>query len=371
MLEVAVLPLVLGSAVYCVLAVKAAREYRRVSPRPPSMEPPLSVLKPLAGVDEGLEENLRSFFEQDYPSFEILLAVRAETDPAAATVRKLQRQYPRVPSRLIITGEPPYANAKVWSLQLMTEAAAHDVLVMSDSDIRVTSSMLRTVAAEFQDPRLGVLTCPYRAVAGSSIWSRLEALGMNTEFFAGVLVARMLEGVKFALGPTIVARKQALTDIGGFPMLSEYLAEDFVMGNSAAAQGWTVALSSFVIEHRIGSEPFLKNARHRLRWNRSTRRSRPAGYLGQIFTNPLPLTMALLVLNPDWWPLAAVTLALRVWVAHETAVKTLRDHNLSWWRLPAQDLISFAFWIAGFIGNTIEWRGRRYRLMRNGKFEPI
>ena len=147
---------------------------------------------------------------------------------------------------------------------------------MSDSDIHVTPDMLSTVAAEFADPRVGVATCPYRAVPGRGIWSKLEAIGMNTQFLGGVLVARMLEGMKFALGPTIAARKSVLDQMGGFDRLKDYLAEDFVMGKFAAELGYRVLLSSYVIEHHIGSQSFAANFKHRLRWARSTRRSRPA-----------------------------------------------------------------------------------------------
>ena len=201
--------LVAGSLVYCLLVVLAARRYLRVRPSALRDVPPLSVLKPLAGLDDGLESNLRTFFEQTYPKFELIFAVRLASDPAVAVVRKLQAEYPHVATRLLYVGEPPYPNAKVWSLHHMTEAARHDLLIMSDSDIRVTPDFLNVIAAEFQDSRLGVSTCPYRAVPGSSLWSTLEAIGMNTEFLSGVLVARMLEGMKFALGPTATAPRAA------------------------------------------------------------------------------------------------------------------------------------------------------------------
>jgi ceramide glucosyltransferase len=361
-----------GSLVYCVLSIEAARRYLAVQPPPLQHPVPISILKPLSGADEGLEENLRTFFEQDYPDFEILFAVRTADDRAVPVVEQLRAAYPLVPSRLILTGEPPYPNAKVYSLDLMLQAARYDLLVMSDSDIRVTPAMLQQVAAEFQNPRLGLVTCPYRAVPGGSFWSKLEAIGMNTEFWAGVLTARMLDGMKFAVGPTIVARREALRKIGGFDRLKDYLAEDFVMGKFAAEAGFDVILSSYVIEHRIGTQDFLHNAAHRLRWCRSTRRSRPAGYVGQVFTNPLPIALLLMLVWPSWEPLA-VTAVFRAASAWAVAGWVLRDPLTpkSWWLVPLQDIVSFAFWLAGFFGNTIAWRGRKYYLQPDGKFQLI
>ncbi len=366
--------LVAGSLVYCVLMLIAVRKYLAV-PRPALTAPmPISILKPLAGADEGLEENLRSFFRQQYPAeFEILCAVRSEADAAVAVARKVHAEFPAVPFQLIITGEPPYPNAKVYSLDHMLRAARHEVLVMSDSDIRVTPEMLCRVAAEFQDPAIGMATCPYRAVPGGSFWSLLEAIGMNTEFWGSALVARMLEGMKFAVGPTIVARRQVLEKIGGFDRVKDYLAEDFVMGKFAAEEGCGVILSAYVIEHRIGTQSFVPNAVHRVRWCRSTRRSRPAGYVGQLFTNPLPLALALWAVAPHWWPLAAATLLVRAAAAWAVAGPVLHDPLTAryCWLVPLQDIASFLFWIAGFFGNTIHWRGRRYYLKPDGTFVLI
>jgi ceramide glucosyltransferase len=365
--------LVTGAAVYCVLTIIAAIRYRAV--RPPELRdpPPISVLKPLAGVDDGLEANLRTFFEQDYPSFEILFAVRSAKDPAIEVAERLRLQHPNVPSRLIITGEPPYPNAKVYSLDKMLAAASHDPIVMSDSDIRVTPDMLRVIAAEFQDSRLGLATCPYRAVPGKSLWNTLEAIGLNTEFLGGVLVARMLDGMKFALGPTIAARRATLTRIGGFDAVKDFLAEDFVMGKLAAEKGDGVILSSYVIDHCIGAHTLGSNLRHRLRWNRSTRRSRPAGYIGQLFTIPLPLAVLLWLAQPTWWPLALATLLLRAIAAFYTAGHVLHDGLTArlFWLVPVQDALSLAMWIAGFFGNTIQWRGRKYYLRPDGRFELV
>lgn len=373
MVSILLLALVAGSLVFCALTVIATARYINVRPSKPAHLPPISILKPLSGVDLGLEDNLRTFFQQQYPAYEILFAVRSPEDPAIAVVERVRATFPSVPSRLIVTGEPPYPNAKVFSLDLMLVQARYDLLVMADSDVRVTPGLLHTIAAEFQDPAVGLCTCPYRAVAGPSIWSKLEAIGLNTEFVAGLLVARMLEGMKFAVGPTIAARRKTLHDIGGLGALQDYLAEDFVMGQRAAEAGWQVVLSSYVIEHHIGSQPFAANLRHRLRWNRSTRRSRPWGYVGQIFTNPLPLALLLVALTPAWWPVLAVAGIFRAAAAWSTAGRVLHDPltRRLWWIVPIADVASFALWLAAFFGGTILWRGREYELSRDGKFRPV
>jgi ceramide glucosyltransferase len=367
--------LVAGTVVYCFLALWAVWRYQSVPAPKPEGFAPISVLKPLNGADGDLAPNLRSFFGQIYPGeFEMVFAVAREDDPALAVVRAVEAESPHVPSRILVVGEPPlhppWNNAKVWSLDHLVRAAKHDLLVMADADVYVETGMLRTLASEFaQDAKLGVATCPYRAVGGPSIWSELEALGMNTEFLAGVLVARLLEGMRFTLGPTVAARKAAIEAIGGWGELRNYLAEDFVLGQRVTAAGWHSILSRCVVEHRIGSEPLGANFSHRLRWNRSTRRSRPGGYIGQLFTNPLPIFLFA-------WPFTgfsagflAAGLLLRFTLAGATLLLIAAPlHSRLLWQLPAQDLLSFAFWIAGFFGNEIHWRGRVYTLRADGTF---
>jgi ceramide glucosyltransferase len=370
-LSVFLLLMVAGALVYALLTIIAAAAYRRVSPPPFLHRIPISILKPLAGVDEGLEANLRSFFAQQYGEFEILFAVHDAADPAIALVEKLRHEFPSVPTQLIVSGDPPYPNAKVYSLDRMLQAARHEIVVMGDSDVRVSPRLLETLAREFQDERVGLITCPYRAVAGRSLWSEMEALFMNTEFLGGVLVSRLLNGMDFALGPTIAVRKGALAQIGGFDFLKDYLAEDFVMGNRVAASGWRVLLSSEIIEHRIGSEKFAPNLSHRLRWLRSTRRSRPLGYIGQVFTNPFAVGLIVWAIVPAWWPALLATALVRAasawaqagWVLHDPLTRRY------WWAVLPQDVWNFLIWVAGFFGNTVVWRGRTYYVARDGRFE--
>ncbi len=358
-----------GSLVYCVLLLLAVRDYLgKPAPTERAIPPGISVLKPLAGRDLGLADNLRSFFVQDYRDFDLLFAVRCYDDPAVEVVRRLQSEFPNIPSRLIVTGEPPYANAKVYSLERMLAEARNDLIVMSDSDVRVDSTFLKRVAAEMEDETIALASCPYRAVGIPGFWSALEAEGLNTEFLAGLLVARLVEGVKFGVGPTMIVRKSVLKAVGGFDPFKDYLAEDFMIGKVIADEGYGVILSRNIVEHRIGSQDMHLNFVHRLRWNRSTRRSRPAGYIGQVFTNPLPIAILTVASEPSWWPILIPTLVFRGLAAWSTS-KTVLGCRPNWSRVSLQDILSFAFWIVGFFGNTIVWRGRQYKLMPDGRFE--
>jgi ceramide glucosyltransferase len=375
MLAIAAGALAAGAFVYCCLVAAAALRYRKDSrARLPDASPGISILKPLKGVDLGLRENLKSFFQQDYAGdWEIVFAVADGQDPALGVVAELVAGFPGVRVKTLVLGEPPWTNAKVWSLHHLLQAATHELVLMADSDIRVGPDLLRVVGAELAaNPKLGVVTCPYRAVGGPSLWSELEAIGMNTEFLAGVLVARMLEGMRFTLGPTVAARKAAIEAVGGWEAFRDYLAEDFVLGQRVTAAGWDSILSRYVVEHRIGSEAWRKNFAHRLRWNRSTRRSRRAGYVGQVFTNPLPLFwLAAWAFSLGWgWWLAAA--ALRYGVGWVTARRVLDvPMSITWaWKLPLQDFLSLVFWVAGFGGRTIEWRGKRYQLLADGRIIP-
>jgi ceramide glucosyltransferase len=328
LITVILLVLLAGAVVYSLLAVVAAYRYLAVLHPAATSSEPISILKPLAGADLDLESNLRTFFEQDYPAFELLFAVREPGDPAVSVVEKLRREYTHIPAQLLVTGEPPYPNAKAFSLDRMSQAAANDLVV------------------------------------------RLEATGMNTDFIAGILVARMLEGMKFAVGPTIAARRSVLQSIGGFERLKDYLAEDFVLGKFAAEAGHGVILSSYVIEHHIGNSTLAENIAHRLRWARSTRRSRPSGYAGQLFTMPVPLALLACAVAPRLWPVSLLTVAVRAIAAYVVSARVLRT-SINWLLVPIEDLLGFIFWISGFFGNTVVWRGRRYLLRADGRFELL
>jgi ceramide glucosyltransferase len=364
--------LLTGSLVYCVLALRGAMLYLKSGAPKPGSYPPVSVLRPLAGAEDNTEANLRSVFSQVYAGeFEVLLAVHELSDPAAAIARRVMAQFPGVPARLIVAGVSPLPNAKVWSLRALLPEARHECLVMTDSDIRLDADCLETVMAELAGRDVGLVTCPYRAVGGSRFWPRIEAIGLNTDFLAGMLTQRMLNGMDFAIGCTIATRRGELAAIGGLEHLQRYLAEDFMMGNLVRRAGREVVLSRSVIEHHIGNDRFLNNWKHRLRWARSTRRSRPAGYLGEIFTKPVALALILGAVAPPLWPVLPLTMALRATVAWMMAVRILRDPAMrrQWWLLPVEDVAGFVTWLLGLFGKRILWRGRWLVVARDGSFE--
>ena len=373
----------IGSLVYCGIALCGAarflRERRRwvLESTLQSFTPPLSLLKPLHGLDRELEENLHSFCLQDYPSFEILFSVRDPNDPAIDVVRRLERSFPLIPMRLLVLGEPRYLNAKVHGLEAMAEAAAHEILVITDSDVRVSPDYLRRVVAPVVDPNVGMATCISRGAAGRSLWSRLEALSMNTHFIPGILTAWVLIGIRFSLGPTMVIRRKTLNEVGGFKILGDYLADDFVLGERVAQSGKSVALAGTVPDHLVCHESLAASLRHRLRWERSSRRSRPAGYIGQLFMHTIPLALLAWAVAPRGSLLALAlvlgSLALRWLLAWVTCRGVLhdKDYGRDWWLLPAQDLLNFAIWLWAFFGREIEWRGARFHVLRGGKLERV
>ena len=370
---------VVGGCAYFLLVLLSVRGFlarRSESPSKPSGALSFSLLKPLAGAEPDLNRNLESFYLLDSETYEVLCAARAADDPALSVARSLGVRYRAIRSAVLVAGEPSGHNPKVHSLAAMTGRARGEVLVISDSDIRTDRGLLASLAREFADPQVGVVTCPYRAVAGASAWSTLEALGINTEFWSGVLVAQLLFPMDFAIGPTMAVRRSCLDAIGGWEAVEDHLAEDFQIGKLARGAGFEVRLSTHVVEHRIGSQGFGSNLAHRLRWRRSTRRSRPAGYWGEVFANPLPWAVLLVPASegaPWSWQLLGVCAALRLLVAIAVARLALGDREIArrWLLLPLQDVLSLFTWLGGFFGRRIVWRGRTYRLGKDGRLQRV
>jgi ceramide glucosyltransferase len=380
------------STVFAGMVIAGARHHLRPNLQSPganrSGEPALSLLKPLHGNEPGLAVNLASFFEQAYPPsrFEILFCACYDDDPGLVIARQVAAQYPEIKSRFFSTcdrnGEPKYINAKVHSLEVMATAAAHEIYVISDSDVRVTPDYLHAVAMPFEEPGIGAVTCLYRGVAiEGGIWSRLEAVGMSVEMTAGVLVANMLEGMQFVLGPTMAVRRESVQQMGGIGTLGDYCSDDYLLGNQVHLQGRKVALSHHVIDHIIINSGLVGSLKHQVRWMKSTRFSRPKGHLGTALTFSVPY--GLLGMVTAIWsghPGLAITLltwsiASRLaiaWVTGHLVVKDPKTFDLLV-LYPIRDLMGFGFWMTSYFSNRILWRGKTYSLLEGGKmreFQP-
>ena len=310
------------STVYSIMVVAGVLHFRRQRvAADPSFCPPVSLLKPLHGAEPNLAEHLEGFFKQEYSDYEILFCARTLNDAGLHIAREVAARHPSVPARFLTCGTPPFANAKVASLESMAHAARHAILVVSDSDVRVTPQYLRAVVAPFAEKEVGLVTCPYRGVPSpalpadkprsAALWAQLEGAGMSIEMSAGVMVANMLEGMKFALGPTMAVRSACVQEMGGFRVLGQYCADDFLLGNFVAAKGHRVIFSHHAIDHIVLNTGFVDSMRHQVRWSKSTRFSRPKGHFGTSLTFSMPFSLlacvAALCLHLPW--LAAASLA--------------------------------------------------------------
>jgi len=357
----------------CIAGVRFRRAERREAVSPTGF-PPVTLLKPLCGSEPGLEAHLTSFFEQQYPSYEIIFGARREDDAALAIARRISARYPSVPVEIVITGEPWRPNAKVCSLIKMYERAQHDYLIISDSDVLVGPNYIAEVVEPLHDPKNGMVTCLYRGLLTGGGWAKLEALGMSVEMTAGAIVANLLEGMKFALGPTMAIRRDALEAVGGFESLADYCADDYVLGREVAETGRRVVMSQHVIDHVVINRRFACSMHHQIRWMKSTRFSRCAGHAGTAMTFATPFGLLALVTAGalhHWLLGAGLLLAacLNRFVLSIAAgwgvVRDRRALRLAW-LYPLRDLMGFVFWCASYSGREIVWRGESYRLEDGG-----
>ena len=367
----------LTSTAFLVLVIAGARRFRRMRRRllsAPTYAPPVSVLKPVHGLEPKLEENLESFFRQDFPTFELIFCARQANDPGLQIAQRLSSKYPEVKVRILTCGEPPWANAKLYSLEKMWQEAAHDLLVISDSDVRVSPDYLQEIIKPFADPKVGMTTCMYRGLPAGGFWTELEAFGYSVEMTSGVVVANMLEGMKFALGPTMVVQRECVEALTGFGFMADYCADDYILGNRVAESGREVVLSHHVIDHMVFHHSFLASMRHQVRWMRSTRFSRPKGHLGTVLTYAMPfgvlgwiagLAGGHAVLG---WALLSAAFLNRViqsitagyWVAGD------RKALIHAFLYPIRDLLGAFLWIGSYASAKIHWRGEIYKLSTGG-----
>ncbi len=375
------------STIYCLMVLAAAVRFglrrQREERSAADFLPALSVLKPLHGTEPGMERNLETFFEQDYPApFELLFCARHETDDGLRLARRVGGRYPHVEARYVTCGEPmpKFHNAKVYSLEKLDSVARYELYVTSDADVRVAPDYLRKMVQNLKDPHVGLASCVYLGTLDKSrrarLSSQLDAVGKSVEMTSGVLVADMLEGTKFALGATMAVRKASFQQVGGFAELGQFYADDFVLGNRLAAQGTGVLLATHVIRLMVQDTPFWLSFRNQLRWMQSTRRSRPWGHLGTGLTFSMPFGVMGLVwgllsghagLGVAW--LGAMV--LNRWLQAGAVLRVMGDTE--WVRgmlvYPLRDLLGGVLWVGSYGGDRFYYRGKIYTLKDGGRVE--
>jgi ceramide glucosyltransferase len=337
---------------------------------------PVSILKPLRGTDPEMYDSFRSHCLQDYPEYEIIFGVSDTDDPAIQLVNQLKSEFPRSAIRLIVCRDKLGTNTKVSNLAQMMREARHEYLIVNDSDIRVEADYLRRVLEPLADLKVGLVTCLYRGVANATLGSRLEALGISTDFAAGVLVSQTVEnGLHFGFGSTLAFRRTDLQTVGGFEAVVDYLADDYQLGNRIASLGLKVKLSEVIVETFLPRYTLRGFLDHQLRWARTVRDSRFWGYVGLGLTFGLPWAVLALIFakGAAWaWALFACVTALRIAVAIVVGKYVLRDRQVvrSLALIPLRDLLAFLVWIGSFAGHEVVWRGVRFRL-QDGKLKQM
>ena len=341
----------------------------------PDYRPPVSVLKPVRGVDFGSAENFASFCRQDYPDYEILFAVNDADDPAVTLIEKTVAQFPERRIRLLVGAEQLGANRKVNKLVRLAHEAQYDTLVLTDGDVRVGPNFLREVVTPLQDPKVGAVTSFYRAIAEENLYARLEAVGAASDFFPSVLMAQWTEGISFALGASIATTRDWLAKMGGFASLADSLADDYELGNRIAKASGKILLAHETVWTMYPAQTLRGFWDHQVRWARTVRLCRPLSYLGLNFTQGLPWTLLAILVAPTMGIAAIYGLAylfLRFAMAWTVGVSGIGDEVLrrTFWLIPFRDAIHFVIWLASFGSNRIRWGSAEYTV-EQGRMVPV
>jgi ceramide glucosyltransferase len=341
----------------------------------PEFHPSVSILKPICGIDSQTYDNLASFCQQDYPDYQIIFGIQTEQDPSLAVVQQIIHDFPTLDIQFVIGDRPLGTNRKVGNLANALPSAKHDVLLLADSDVRVQPNYMQQVVQPFRDPHVGVVTCLYRSLAQGWV-TALESLSATTEFHPGVLVSDRLEGIKFAMGQTIVIRRSVLEEIGGFEGIANHLADDFQLGYRAAQAGYKVALSHQVIEHVLSPSSLLESFQRQVRWMLVIRISRPWGYAGLIFTYGTISSFLFLLASGGTqlgWTVLGVTWLVRLVMAWFIGIQHLQDPIAQrlFWLIPWRDFVNFAIWCYAFTCNTVKWRDLQFGLTKDGKMVAL
>lgn len=349
---------------YLLVLFSAWRFFGRKTPPAAAFTPPVSILKPVRGLDPEAFENFVSFCRQDYPEYEIVFCIDAGDEPGVALIHRLKREYPHISIRVLFgSGRTGAVNDKVAKLARLASEARYEYLVISDSDVRVQPDYLRNLVAPLARPQTGAVTCFYVSAGEKSFIDHLQTIGMVSDFYAGLLAARQVDGVKFALGTTIATTRFHLTAFGGYRSLENRPADDLLVGRLIAEQGYEVELLPYTIEAVSDYRSIPELLHKRLRWLVVMRHMRPWGHLGLVFTQGLAWSIAAAILAPA---AAAVYLAvyasLRVAVTWAIGIHGLK-RPLLWSKMPlvvAWDALATLMWLASFLRRSIRWRGGDY-----------
>lgn len=361
---------------YCLCIAAARKFFTATQSSPLGVFPPTTILVPLCGADFKAYENYASLCRQEYPAYQIVFGVQDAEDSAIEVVRKLMADFPQADMELVIDSRCIGVNPKVNNLHNMLTKAKYDVLVIVDSDIRVKPDYLATLIPPTRDERIGLVTTFYRAGEAPSFAAKLEALGITAEFAPGVLAARLTEGMSFALGATMALTRQKLETIGGFQAIAHYLADDFMLGNLLWKAGFEIRLLPYTVETFLPPSGMRKMFRHQVRWARGIRACRPWGHAGSIITHGTVLAILNAFVHegsPSSLVFFVLAISARLTMAWTVGVQILDDRILarSFHLLPLRDILSFVIWMLSLVGKTVEWRGRFFRLVENGKIVPL
>jgi len=370
--------LAVAGTVYFAMCIRAARQFRRELSQPAHTQfsPPVSILRSLKGLDPQMHLAFRSHCLLDYGEYEVLFGASDADDPALELVERLQEEFPLLRLRVVHCPKVLGLNGKVSNLAQMLPQARYEHIVINDSDIVVPRDYLRRVMAPLAQSEVGMVTTLYRGIAGATLGSRLEALGLSTDFAGGVLVARALEGgIRFGLGATIATTKTVLAAIGGLEPLADYLGDDYELGARTAGAGYRVELADVIVETALSDYTFRDFWAHQIRWARNVKDRRRGQYFGLIVTFALVWAGLGVVIAPySWWTwlVLAVTAIVRFISAVVVGRGVLRDPRVlrDLWLVPLRDLVALAVWTVSYFGNEIEWRGQRFKL-RNGQLEKV
>ncbi len=355
---------------FCIIELRKDKKRPHI---PSGFTPPITVFKPICGLEQNMDENLRSFCQQDYPEYQILFGLHGDDDAAIPVIEKIIQDYPELDLKMVVDTSLHGSNHKVSNLINMFADAKHEILLISDSDMRVTDNYLHDIAAPFANAANGAVTCLYSGHANGSVTSRLNAMFINEWFLPSVLISNALKDISYCLGATMAVRREILTDFGGFEALADYLADDYMLGQMVTERGYKVHLSNTIVEN-ISFEPDFKSLfLHELRWARTLRTVEPLGYMGTFLTDTLMISsftafFALLFTQHTFLPAAILGIAITARILLHLQVKSALGLNGkgSFFLIPVRDMLSFVIRIVSFAGNSVEWRNHTFSVDDDG-----